>query len=474
MRERTRPLVLKFGGTSVADADAIGRLIRIVRPLHEQGTPVVLVVSAMSGVTDRLLALASAAERREAETVSAGVAALANRHRDAMRALGGLESGQWFEISSHFDELQALLTATSILRAASPAARDAIASVGELASSRLVAAALERAGIPAAWVDCRRTIVTDAQHMCAVPDTEATDRAVEREIAPLLAAGQVAVAGGFVAATGAGVTTTLGRGGSDYSAAIIGGALDAAEIQIWPDVDGMLTADPRVIDNPRVVARLSFPEASELAYFGAKVLHPSTILPAVAKDIPVRILNSRAPEGGGTTISGAAAGEGPPLAAIACKRGVTMIEITSTRMLLAHGFLHRVFEIFERFATCVDVVTTSEVSVSLTLDDDRRVNEIVQALSEFSEVTVERGLAMLAAVGDRLRTTPRIAARVIGVLGDLPVRMVSRAASRRNVTLVLSDRDLASAMARLHEEFFDLAAPSPCGFNPTPAPSRAE
>jgi len=420
---------------------------------------VVLVVSAMSGVTDRLLALASAAERREAEAVSAGVAALTSRHRDAMRALGSLDSAQWFEISSHFDELQALLTATSILRAASPAARDAIASVGELASSRLVAAALERAGIPAAWVDCRRAIVTDAHHTCAIPDTEATDRAVEREIAPLLATGQVAVAGGFVAATGAGVTTTLGRGGSDYSAAIIGGALDAAEIQIWTDVDGMLTADPRVIDNPRVVPRLSFPEASELAYFGAKVLHPSTILPAVAKGIPVRILNSRAPEGSGTTITGAADGEKPPLAAIACKRGVTMIEITSTRMLLAHGFLHRVFEIFERFATSVDVVTTSEVSVSLTLDDDRRVNEIVQALSEFSEVTVERGLAMLAAVGDGLRTTPRTAARVIGVLEDFPVRMVSRAASRRNVTLVLSDSDLVSAMARLHEEFFDLAAP---------------
>jgi len=250
------------------------------------------------------------------------------------------------------------------------------------------------------------------------------------------------------------VTTTLGRGGSDYSAAIVGAALDAREIQIWTDVDGMLTADPRVVPNPRVVPHLSFGEASELAYFGAKVLHPSTILPAVAKDIPVRILNSRRAEATGTTITAELPPADRPLAAVACKRHVTMIEITSTRMLMAHGFLRRVFEIFERYRTAVDVVTTSEVSVSVTVDDDRGLNDIVSALREFAEVSVEADLAILCAVGDNLRSDPRIAARVIGALEGFRVRMVSQAASRRNVTIVLSDKDLAAAMAQLHDEFF--------------------
>jgi aspartate kinase len=216
----------------------------------------------------------------------------------------------------------------------------------------------------------------------------------------------------------------------------------------------MLTADPRVVDSPRVVPYLSFGEASELAYFGAKVLHPSTILPAVDKDIPVRILNSRRAGGTGTTITAAPPTEDRALAAVACKRHVTMVEITSTRMLMAHGFLRRVFEVFERSRTAVDVVTTSEVSVSVTVDDAARLDDIVGALREFAEVNVEGGLAILCAVGDNLRCDPRIAARVIGALEGFPVRMVSQAASRRNVTIVLRDEDVAKGMAQLHAEFF--------------------
>jgi aspartate kinase len=265
------------------------------------------------------------------------------------------------------------------------------------------------------------------------------------------------VLGGFVGATRQGVTTTLGRGGSDYSAALVGAALDAPEIQIWTDVDGMLTADPRVVEAPRVVSHLSFAEASELAYFGAKVLHPSTILPAVAKDIPVRILNSRRPDAPGTLITARPPATDRPLAAVACKRNVTTVEINSTRMLMAHGFLRRVFEAFERHRTPVDVVTTSEVSVSVTVDDDGRVAEIVEALREFADVTVETGMAILCAVGENLRADPRIAARVVGALDGFAIRMVSQAASRRNVTIVLRDSDLATAMARLHEEFFQEA-----------------
>jgi aspartate kinase len=225
-------------------------------------------------------------------------------------------------------------------------------------------------------------------------------------------------------------------------------------IQIWTDVDGMLTADPRVVDSPRVVPELSFDEASELAYFGAKVLHPSTILPAVERDIPVWILNSRRPEAPGTLITSSPAPRPAPLAAIACKRRVTVIEVTSTRMLMAHGFMRRLFEVFERHRTSVDVVTTSEVSVSVTIDDNRRGPEIVAALLEFSEVTVEEQMAILTVVGDRLATNSSLAARIIGAMTGFPLRMISQAASRRNVTIVLPEAHLAPAMTHLHRELF--------------------
>ena len=457
---------MKFGGTSVADADAITRVVGIVRGAREaSGLPPVVIVSAMSGVTDRLLELTQSAERRRDAHVLNGVAELSRRHFEAIERLLPADAANdlLVEIAAQLDDLRALLKATGILRAASPSAHDAIVCTGELINSRIVAAALEHSGIPAAWVDARRAIVTDAAHTSASPKPDETREAVGREIMPRIAEGRVPVVGGFVGATSQGVTTTLGRGGSDYSAAIIGAALDSREIQIWTDVDGMLTADPRVVSSPHVVPFLSFGEASELAYFGAKVLHPSTILPAVDKDIPVRILNSRRSGGRGTTITAEPPTADRPLAAVACKRHVTMVEITSTRMLMAHGFLRRVFEVFERHRTAVDVVTTSEVSVSVTVDDAARLDDIVGALREFAEVSVEGGLAILCAVGDNLRSDPRIAARVIGALEGFPVRMVSQAASRRNVTIVVRDEDLSRGMAQLHGEFFGEGATSATG-----------
>jgi aspartate kinase len=455
--ELAGPIVMKFGGTSVADADAIARVVCIVKAARDtSGLPPVVIVSAMSGVTDRLLELTAAAEQRRDAHVLNGVAELSRRHFEALDRLLPPESATHVlaEIGAQLDDLRALLKATGILRAASPSAHDAIVCTGELMNSRILAAALQHAGVATTWVDARRAIVTDGAHTAAAPLADETREAVAREIVPCVADGRVPILGGFVGATAQGVTTTLGRGGSDYSAAIIGAALDAREIQIWTDVDGMLTADPRIVQAPRVVPHLSFGEASELAYFGAKVLHPSTILPAVAKDIPVRILNSRHAAGSGTTITAEPPSADRPLAAVACKRHVTMVEITSTRMLMAHGFLRRVFEVFERNRTAVDVVTTSEVSVSVTVDDDRALEAIVKDLREFAEVSVESNLAILCAVGDNLRSDPRIAARVIGALEGFRVRMVSQASSRRNVTIVLSDVDLAAAMAELHGEFF--------------------
>jgi aspartate kinase len=265
----------------------------------------------------------------------------------------------------------------------------------------------------------------------------------------------VPVLGGFIGATVDGHTTTLGRGGSDYSAALVGAGVGAGEIQIWTDVDGMLTADPRVVPQARLVPSLAFAEAAELAYFGAKVLHPSTILPAIEHDIPVRILNSRKPEGPGTVITAEGAPRGTPVTAFACKRDVTVVDITSSRMLMAYGFLRQVFEVFERFRTAVDVVTTSEVSVSVTVDDRRHLGAIVEALGAFGEVSVEGDMALLCAVGNRLRAEPEIAARVVAVLEEVPLRMISQAASRRNITVILRQADLPHAMRRLHQEFFE-------------------
>ena len=260
--------------------------------------------------------------------------------------------------------------------------------------------------------------------------------------------------GGFIGRTRDGATTTLGRGGSDYSAAIIGAAIGAEEIQIWTDVDGMLTADPRLVADPRVVPELSFGEASELAYFGAKVLHPSTILPAVSRNIPVRILNSRRPESPGTLITADGRLAEGQLAAIACKRNVTVIDITSTRMLMAHGFLRRLFEVFERFRTAVDVVTTSEVSVSVTVDDTRRIDAIVENLRNFAEVASEPEMAIVSVVGENLHADPTLFGRAVTALGAIPLRLVSQAAARRNITFVLRDADAAAAMTRLHAAFF--------------------
>jgi aspartate kinase len=451
-------VVQKFGGTSVADADAIRRLIAIVRSARARdGRGPAVVVSAMSGVTDALLGIAEAAGSGHLETALARIAQLRARHLAAATELTPAVDRETLTayIEGELDDLVSVARALGVLREVSARTLDVVAAMGELLSSRIVAAALQADGIPAAWVDARRAIVTNDDHTCAAPLMRETMSAVRALVASSIDAGGVPVLGGFVGATEQGRTTTLGRGGSDYSGALVGAGIGADEIQIWTDVDGMLTADPRVIGAPRLVPQLSFAEAAELAYFGAKVLHPSTIRPAVERDIPVRILNSRRPDGTGTLITAARGPGDRPLTALACKREVTVIDITSSRMLMAYGFLRQVFEVFERFRTAVDVVTTSEVSVSVTVDDRRHLDAITEALSEFGEVSVEPEMSLLCAVGDRLREEPAIAARVVAVLEEVPLRMISQAASRRNITVILRQSDLAHAMQRLHEEFFE-------------------
>ena len=448
---------MKFGGTSVADPDAIIRLVGIVG--HQlratPSAPPVVVVSALAGVTDTLVATAQLAEDGAAERAASELQALLERHVAVATAVTSESRTRLLaDLRRELEELSGLIHALAVLREVSPRSRDAVLAVGELASSRIVAAAIADRGIPSDWIDARTVLVTDAEHTIAAPDMIETCERARGRVAPVLAAGKVAVLGGFIGATASGITSTLGRGGSDYSAAIFGACLDAAEIQIWTDVDGLLTADPRIVPQPRVVPRISFAEASELAYFGAKVLHPSTILPAVGKNIPVRILNSRRPENPGTRITADGRPEQGQLTAIACKRDVTVIDITSTRMLMAHGFLRRLFEVFERFKTAVDVVTTSEVSVSVTIDDTRRLEAILDNLRNFAEASCEREMAIICAVGENLRADPTVFGRAVTSLDRIPLRLVSQAASRRNVTFVLRDADVPQAMTRLHEQFF--------------------
>ena len=271
--------------------------------------------------------------------------------------------------------------------------------------------------------------------------------------------------GGFVGATVDGMTTTIGRGGSDYSAAVIGACLHAREIQIWTDVDGMLTADPRMVAGSRPVAHLSFDDAYELAHYGAKVLHPATIAPAVAENIPVRVLNSRRPHVAGTLITSAVSGDAQLVTALAGKRHLTVVDIDSKRTLRPHQFLKRVVDVFEQHGTAVTTMSVSDGRISVAVEDDRRLPAIVKALSDFATVACQADMALLCAVGAGLKSDAALCADVLGALGGVTVRMVSQPPSGRTVVVVMKQQELQTAMTRLHDRFFgEEATASPVGY----------
>ncbi len=462
-------IVMKFGGTSVADQPAIERLMGIVRaarqaaaqPESKDWRGPVVVVSALGGATDKLLKAATDAGGGNAQAAIDVLRQLRARHLDVAGIIGQAPERAAVDafINQEFDELERVVGALAVLKEVTPRWLDVIAAAGEILSSRIVAAALTTHGLQATWVDARKVIVTGDEHTAAPPLMKETAVALSATVDPILADRRIPVLGGFVGANRDGVTTTLGRGGSDYSAAIVGACLGSSEIQIWTDVDGMLTADPRLVKNTQVVPHISFGEASELAYFGAKVLHPATILPAVAQNIPVRILNSRRPQdASGTLITRERPASSRPLTAVASKKAVTVVDITSTRMLMAHGFLARIFQAFEQHRTAVDVVTTSEVSVSVTVDDARRLPEIAASLREVADVTREDAMAIICAVGDGLQRDPAFVTELLQSLGGIPIRMVSQAAARRNITLVIRESDLELALERVHQRFFGVPA----------------
>jgi aspartate kinase len=450
-------IVCKFGGTSVGDAEAIARTASIIAGRRDR-QPVV-VVSALGGTTNQLLQVAEQAAKGQLIGALRSVEGLRDRHlAQTQLLLTGAEADDvCTELSAMFDELAALAEALRTLGDVTPRSLDAIASLGEQLSSVLVVAAFRQHGLPAEHVDARLVMITDANYTRAEPQTEAIGEAAQRLVMPLIRAGRIPVMGGFIgSAQGSGVTTTLGRGGSDYSASLVGAALQAEAIEIWTDVDGMLTADPRVVDGALLIERIGFDEASELASFGAKVLHPNTIAPAVMRGIPVWVLNSRKPTGTGTLITFDAPRRS--VTAIAGKSGVTLVKVRSPRMLLTEGFMRTLFDVFGRHQTSVDVVATSEVSVSVTIDDVTRLEALVVDLRELGDVTIERNRGIVSIVGNGLSDGGTAMAKALGAIGELRVHMLSLSSSGINLTVVVDGEQVAPAMRRLHEAFFSRPA----------------
>src|SRR5689334_1365300 len=452
-------IVMKFGGTSVQDAQAIERAAAIVGARLSQ-KPVV-VVSAMAKVTDQLLAMAKAAGEGDRDKAIDLCRKLQERHYDTAGELLGTARFTTFhnELAGEFEALDQLLRGIVAVGELTPRTTDNVASYGELLSSKLVAAAFSARGFDAEVVDSRECIVTDTNHMRAAPLFDETNARLKETVQPLLNAGRVPVMGGFIGATKSGVTTTIGRGGSDYSAAIIGAGLDAERIEIWTDVDGMLTTDPNLCPEAKRIKVISFEEAAELAYFGAKVLHPATVLPAIQKNIPVCILNSRNPGCEGTRITAQAPVCRSTFKAIAAKKRITIVDIVATRMLMAHGFMRAIFEVFDRHRCAVDVVSTSEVSVSVTVDSNEAIPALAADLGKLADVKYEGRKAIVCLVGDNIRGTPGVAAKVFATIGDINVRMISQGASEINLTFVVEEDDVPEVVRRLHGTFF--AEPDP-------------
>ncbi|MCK6513320.1 aspartate kinase [Myxococcota bacterium] len=446
-------VVMKFGGTSVGTPEAMTRTAQLVA--RETRWPIV-VVSALGGVTDMLLEVAEQAQRGEAYQELEKQ--IIGRH-DAIIEKLGLGFGL---IEAQYEELRRVLGGIFLLREVSPRVRDMLASLGERMSVRLLAATLRKMGHPAkAWDSWELGMRTDQRYTRAGVLPECYPE-IEGAVARLQS-DEIAVVTGFIARSIQGEITTLGRGGSDFSAAVFGAAAKVDEIQIWTDVPGILRADPRVVGNTSLVPAVSFEEAAELAFFGAKVLHPRTIEPARRNGIPVRVLGTFHVDPNdpdprylqGTLIDDKAPSE--PLRAIALRKNVRSLLVRSLGMLEAPGFLSRIFEILSRHQVSVDAITTSEVSVSMTFDYwEGDLDAAIAEISAFANVEQKKERSLLCLVGSGLRQDSSLLGRIFAMLGDrqIPLHMISQGASRINVTLVTEPNYAIEAMKALHEAFF--------------------
>ena len=436
--------VLKFGGTSVGSEENLSRVLDIVR--SQSGERPVVVVSAHSGVTNELLRLARAA-------VAGGYSLrkLRRTHRELYDAVGG----DYGVVEPLLEELNDLLRGLKLVGELTPRSLDLVASFGERMSARGIAAYFRVNGIEAEAVDAWDLgLRTDSRFGEATPDP-ACFAAIKKSLARFRKV--VPVVTGFIAKDAAGNVTTLGRSGSDFSATLLAAAAQADEVEIWTDVDGVMSADPRVVKSARSIPALSIAEASELAYYGAKVIHPATMLPAVEKRIPVRVRNTARPDHDGTLILLDAPPSRQPVKSIASKRGIILVTVASTRMLLQAGFMARIFEVFAKHDLSVDLVATSEVTVSVTVDSDRNLDAVIRDLSGFSETTVERDLAQVCVVGEGIRDRVGTAAEVFGALkkARLPVRLISHGGTKINISFLVDSDQVAKCVRSLHRAFFE-------------------
>lgn len=443
-------IVLKFGGTSVQDAESQNQALAIVARVLDK-SPLV-VSSAMAGVTNDLIRLTElASSGRENEAIDLLKALKERHHRvliehtedDLRRQTEALLNEVWQEVES-------LTRGMILLGECSPRVYDAVVGSGELLSTRLLWGRCRQLGLEAHLLDARQFIITDDHFNEAAVLFGPTNENIVRGITAK--PGTILITQGFIGSTLDGVMTILGRGGSDYSASIFGSALAAEAVEIWTDVDGILTTDPRLVPEARTIPQISYAEAAELSYFGAKVIHPATIQPAVDKKIPVWVKNTKNPDHPGTVILPETPHRGPR--AFAIKKNAVIISVTSSRMLNAHGFMARLFDVFRAHAVAVDLVATSEVSVSVSVDRREDAQQVIEDLERLGTVNVQSNVGILCLVGPKAWTEGRELARVFGALDEMTIHLVSLGASETNLSLVMNETDLAEALRRVHREFF--------------------
>ena len=451
-------VVMKFGGTSVEDAAAIRRLFGIVR--SRLGSRPVVVVSALARVTDQLLEAGNASAAGHLGSALAIVRNIYVRHEQLADSLVDESAYSVLdgELRGEFRELESLLHGLEASCELTLKSQDHLLGFGERFSSRLLKEALCQAGIKAAHVDAQACIVTDARHAGAGPVWDVTEQRLQENVIPLLESGHVPVLGGFIALTSDGVPTTLGRGGSDFSAAIVAAALCASRLEIWTDVDGIMTADPKICADAHLIRKMSFDEAEELAHFGAKVLHPATLAPAMRENIPVHVLNSRRPEGEGTEIL-ARAKTGNLVSAITAKRKVAVVEIESAGGVDSE-FLRAVSAVFDRHSCAVDLMALSLGRMSLLVDSAASLPAIASDLRGVAEVRWENHKALVCLVGESIRRHPDVASRVFAAVSDMDVRVICQGASDRTISFLVEESNVEESVQRLHGVFFQQPEPA--------------
>src|SRR3989344_7391240 len=439
----------------MGSAETMEKVIAVIRKPHKDARVTAVVVSAMSGVTDTLIKIATLAARKDIAYRKL-LADLERRHLGVVQRLvsTGHRGRAREAVERTFRYLGEAVTGVALVRDLSPQALDYVVSYGERLSAHLLAEVLVERGVPCEYLNARKVITTDDTFGAACVDFKTTNANIKKYFKEHK---KLQIVTGFIGASPDKKTTTLGRGGSDYSAAIVGAALGAQAIEIWTDVSGVYTADPRLVKNAKVVPELAFEEAGELAYFGAKVLHPKTILPAMREKIPVRVLNTFKPAERGTTIvSGFAErrGKSHTVEALTFKRPVIVIHLQSPEFFDANGLMARIFEVFGAYRTSIDIVATSVAGVSLTVDSDEHLGEIVQELRRFGSVTVERGKSIVCAVGGSVNAAG-VAGRMFSVLGkhNISVELISQAASGVSITFVVRERDAEKALKVLHKAY---------------------